>query len=113
MIKAKVDSKRMICDVNDALRRTFVGGLVTVTAGIANLPAERRRSVLAAVQAFDAFTEDNDVHGEHDFGVVEVDKVRSFWKIDYYDGEMEMMSPDPADPTVTRRVLTIMLADEY
>jgi len=102
-----------IRDLNDAFRRSFVGGLVVVTAGIEALPADLRRSILTNVRAFDAFTEDNDPHSEHDFGLVEEGDIRCFWKIDYYDRQMEMMSPDPADPSVTTRVLTVMLADEY
>jgi len=99
--------------LNDAFRRTFVGGTVVITAGVEALPSEQRRAILAKVRAFDGFNEDNDPHEEHDFGVVELDNARCFWKIEYYDREMEMLSPDPADPSVTTRVLTVMLADEY
>ena len=102
-----------IRDLNDAFRRTSVSGTVVITAGVEALPSNRRRSILAKVRAFDAFTEDNDPHEEHDFGVVENGGVRCFWKIDYYDREMEYGSPDPAEPAVTTRVLTVMLADEY
>jgi hypothetical protein len=37
----------------------------------------------------------------------------AFGRIDYYDRATEMGSPDPADPAVTTRVLTFMLADQY
>ena len=63
--------------------------------------------------AFDAFTDDNDPYGEHDFGAIDEGGVRCFWKIDNYDRATEMGSPDPADPAVTTRVLTVMRADEY
>jgi hypothetical protein len=101
------------CELNDAFRRPFFGGVVLLTAGIEALGAEQRRFLVARIRAFDAFDGDNDPHGEHDFGVVDEAGVRCFWKIDYFDREMEMLSPDPADPDVTTRVLTIMLADEY
>jgi len=102
-----------IRELNDAFRRTFVGGAVMITAGVEAIPSDQRRSLLQKVRAFDAFTEDNDPHCEHDFGSVDEGGVRCFWKIDYYDRATEMGSPDPADPAVTTRVLTIMRADEY
>jgi len=102
-----------IQELNDAFRRSFIGGVVVVTAGIEALPTDQRGLILARVRAFDQFNEDNDPHGEHDFGLIEDDDLRCFWKIDYYDREMEMISPDPTDPSVTTRVLTVMLADEY
>jgi len=99
--------------LNDAFRRTFVGGIVMITAGVEAMPREQRRSLLAKVRSFEAFGEDNDPHGEHDFGAVDECGVRYFWKLDYYDRATEFGSPDPADPAVTTRVLTIMRADEY
>jgi hypothetical protein len=107
------DSAERVRQLNDAFRRSFVGGVVVVTAGFENLPAERRRVILAKIRAFDSFDEDNDPHGEHDLGLVEAGGVRCLWKIDHYDKEMELVSPDPANPEVTTRVLTVMLADEY
>ena len=99
--------------LNDDFRRTFVGGLVVITAGVEALPAEQRRALLAKVRAFDVFTDDNDPHGEHDFGAIDASGVRCFWKIDYYDRDMTMHSLNAADPAVTARVLTVMLAEEY
>ena len=87
-------------------------GLV-MTAGVHALPIEEMVAVLRDVQRFDAFTADNDPYGEHDFGKIEGDSGTYFWKIDYYDSDRTYGSPDPADPAVTTRVLTIMRAEEY
>ncbi len=65
------------------------------------------------METFDAFTPDNDPHGERDFGSFEHEGERIFWKIDYYDRSLQFGSEDPSDPRQTRRVLTIMLASEY
>jgi len=106
-------SRDRIRALNDAFRRSFVGGTIVVTAGFESLSADQRHSMLARIRAFDQFNEDNDPHGEHDFGLIEEGDVGCFWKIDYYDTDMELMSPDPADASVTTRVLTVMLAEEY
>src|SRR6516164_682555 len=113
MTSTTVSTTDRIRALNDDFRRTFVGGLVMITAGVEAMPNEQRRSLLAKVRAFDAFTEDNDPHAEHDFGAVDESGVRYFWKVDCYDRATEFASPDPADPAVTTRVLTIMRADEH
>ena len=51
-------------------------------------------------------------HGELDFGSFTQQGRKLFWKIDTYDAACEFGSEDPADPTKTTRVLTIMLAEE-
>ena len=84
-----------------------------LTQGIRNLDEQTFHRVLSAVRNFDVFTPDNDPWKEHDFGMVMVCDVKCYWKIDYYDNNLEFHSPDKNDPAVTTRVLTIMLADEY
>ena len=108
--KTQVEAIR---ELNDQFRRTLTGGTLLLTAGIIALDAETQASIIAAVQAFDAFTPDNDPYGEHDFGSVEVDDEKIFFKFDYYDPTLAMHSDDPADPSKTERVLTIMLSNEY
>jgi hypothetical protein len=106
-----------IRDLNDAFRkrlpRSGKTGRLNVTAGVAALAPERLAHLLLSVRAFDAFPSENDPHGEHDFGSIEQEGTRFFWKIDCYDQWMQFGSPDPTDLTVTIRVLTIMRADEY
>jgi hypothetical protein len=84
---------------------------VIFTAGIAG--REDSNTILDRVRAFEKFDADNDPHCEHDFGAFDQGRDTIFWKIDYYDADLSHGSEDPADPTVTTRVLTIMLAEEY
>lgn len=82
-----------------------------ITQGVAAL--DQKAAVLEAIREFCNFTADNDPYGEHDFGSFAFAGERLFWKFDYYDSDMQMASLDPADDTITVRVLTIMLAEEY
>lgn len=72
-----------------------------------------RQKVILAIQTFDEFSEDNDPYGEHDFGSVNADGEKVFFKIDYYDNSKTQGSEDPSDPSITSRVMTILLAEEY
>jgi hypothetical protein len=102
-----------IRELNDHARQHFVGCRVVITAGIQSLGEASVAAVLSAVQTYDQFTADNDPYREHDFGSFMHEGHVVFWKWDYYDLDFAMHSPDAADPTVTARVLTIMLAEEY
>lgn len=102
-----------IRELNDVLRSTWLTGTVSLTSGIQSLEDATQSRIVEAVQSYDAFTPDNDPHGERDFGAVTVDRHKVFWKIDYYDLSMTYGSEDPTNPAVTKRVLTVMLAEEY
>ncbi len=99
--------------LNDELRQHHRGELIVVTPGIQALGSELIQQIDEAISRFDSFTPDNDPYSEHDFGSVEVQGHRVLFKIDYYDLDLSGHSPDPADPEVTRRVMTLMLAEEY
>ena len=102
-----------IRELNDRFRQTGVGGTITMTRGVHDLADDLKRQILHKVRTFDAFDADNDPYGEHDFGSFEVGGEKVYWKIDYFDTALEAGSPDPSDPAVTSRVLTIMLSREY
>ncbi|WP_261334980.1 DUF3768 domain-containing protein [Rhizobium leguminosarum] len=108
-----VDKAAAICSLNDAFRRNPTAGRVVITRAVSALPHDQRLALLMAVVGFDDFNAGNDPYNEHDFGAIEQDGVSYFWKIEYYDQDYGMGSQDPANPHVTRRVLTIMRADEY
>ena len=106
-------SNDRIRELNDEFRSTFARGKVVMTASVAALPEIVRANALLKVSRFDDFSPDNDPHGEHDFGSFELCGRTFFFKIDNYDANMEFGSENPADPSKTTRVLTLMLAEDY
>jgi hypothetical protein len=109
-----MDSKTArIRALNDGLRQNFAEGHAVMTPGIAALGAEAVARIVKTIAVYDDFCHANDPHEEHDFGAFDADGHSIFFKIDYYDENLTYHSPDPADPVVTKRVITIMLAQEY
>lgn len=119
-----------IARLNDMARKAMgVACTAVATVGFRSLPEAEQSQVRELIETYDAFTEDNDPHGERDFGTVyqlgdgswtterprlsNDERERVFWKFDYYDRDLQFGSEDAANPAITRRVITIMLADEY
>jgi hypothetical protein len=105
--------QELIRELNDGFRIDGPGAGWVITRGVRALGQNLIARAIARVRDFDRFDADNDPHGEHDFGAFEVCGQALLWKIDYYDLELTYASEDPADATVTTRILTIMLAEEY
>jgi hypothetical protein len=114
------DTSLQIRALNDAFRKEFASVVPAVmhnklvfTSGVAAYGDDFIERALQAVRKFAAFNEDNDPYDEHDAGSFELDGVNLLWKIDCYDRLLDGRSRDRADAAVTRRVLTILLAEEY
>lgn len=103
------ETSAKIAKLNDAARLNASNYMVT--SGIMSLDEHTISEVFVTVQNFKTFNEDNDPYGEHDFGTFTMNGDKIFWKIDYYDQNLEMWC-DPLDPDC-RRVITIMLAEDY
>jgi len=99
--------------LNDELRHNLSLGHAVMTPGVAALCAEAVARIVKTIEVYDNFCHANDPYEEHDFGSFEADGHTIFFKIDYYDSTLTVYSPDPSDPAVTKRVITIMLAEEY
>jgi len=112
-MQTRENDTKIIAALNDRLRQTFTGGKVMATCGVNELSDDTRARLFTAIQSFDNFGPGNDPYGEHDFGKVVIGGQDFFWKIDYYDHTLNFGSENPANPSITTRVLTIMLASEY
>jgi hypothetical protein len=109
-MSSDTDRIRML---NDELRQHLPHGNAVMTPGIAALGSEKVQRLIQTIAVFDDFRTANDPHSEHDFGAFNYEGVEVFFKIDYFDKDLNFHSPDPADPAVTERVITLMLAEEY
>ena len=103
----------IIRELNDKLRTTFTGGRILTTIGIRSKPVEDVSRILAKVRSYNKFNKSNNQYGERDYGSFAFKGDVIIWKIDYYDKSYKFLSDDPADPTITNRVLTIMTSEEY
>ncbi|MFA7253494.1 MAG: DUF3768 domain-containing protein [Patescibacteria group bacterium] len=97
----------MISMLNDKFRKSGFG--VTLTCGVQSVTD--LNGLMRAIREYDNFTEDNDPYGEHDFGKLDWNGDKVFWKIDYYNETFDAWE-DPLTAKC-RRVMTVMLADEY
>jgi hypothetical protein len=99
--------------LNDQLRKNLSGGIAVITPGVAALGRDAVERIVKTLMVYDDFCHANDPHEEHDLGAFDAEGQRILFKIEYFDKSLTIHSPDPADPSVTERVITIMLADEY
>lgn len=99
--------------LNDELRQHLLGGVAVMTPGVAALGPDIIDRIIKTISVYADFCQDNDPYEEHDLGMFEADGNKIMFKIDYYDKAMQYHSPDPSDPDVTERVLTIMLVEDY
>lgn len=107
--KTSISQVELVAELNDAARSNAVNYMAT--GGIMALDEVAISDIFVGVQNFTKFTEDNDPYGEHDFGSFEAAGHKVFWKIDYYDQQLKY-GVEPLDPDC-RRIVTIMLAEEY
>jgi len=108
------DDTQIIAKLNDLARKAMgVASHLVITDGIAAYDQLELSTIRQTVETFNDFSEDNNPYGERDFGSFLFQDETVFWKIDYYDKSLQKGSENPADPAVTTRVLTIMLASEY
>ena len=129
-VAAAREQTARVARLNDLARKAMgVACTAVATVGFRSLPEADQSQVREFIETYDAFDEDSDPHGERDFGTIyqlgdgrwtterprvrDDERERVFWKFDYYDRDLQFGSDDAANPAITRRVLTIMLADEY
>jgi Protein of unknown function (DUF3768) len=110
---AALPRAEQIARLNDTLRTACEGGTVVIAQSVRGLVGFHAGALVTALTEYDGFDENNNPHGERDFGDLALFGEELLWKVDYYDRDSKFHSDDPADASVTHRVLTIMLAVDY
>ena len=126
---ADADHTAEIARLNDAARagslatsRTVLTRtLADILAGDAEDPGARQANLMLGQTALRRLINEtpiepgNDPHGERDFGAVDYQGHKIFWKVDVYanDGTFSWGSETPWDPAQSYRLVTIMLASDW
>ncbi|WP_162946854.1 DUF3768 domain-containing protein [Ruegeria sp. EL01] len=106
----------LIAQQNDAFRKRQPEGgegMFVQTNAIDNMGPSFVAACLANTITYDDFTEDNDPHGTHEMGFMEIMGRKVWFKIDLYDENYQYGTPAPTDLSKTRRVLTILFPSDY
>jgi hypothetical protein len=103
-----MDKRARIIELNDQLRTTFKGGRVQMTRSVYDLDERLRGRALFVMARYDKFAVDS----EHDCGVFIFAGYSFEWLIEYRGKDGTGVSPDPADPEKTFRVLTLYAVDD-
>lgn len=105
-----------IAQQNDAFRKRQPEGgegMIVQTTAIDNMGPIFVAACLAQIATYDDFTEDNDPHGTHEMGFMDIMGRKVWFKIDLYDETYQYGTPAPTDLSKTRRVLTILFPSDY
>jgi Protein of unknown function (DUF3768) len=103
-----MDRRAKIIALNDRLRTTFKGGRVQMTPSVYELDDRLRGRALSVLARYNKFHSES----EHDWGTFIFAGFSFEWRIEYRSKEGAGISPDPADPDKTFRVLTLYAIDD-
>jgi len=105
---ATVLNRAKIVELNDQLRTTFQGGQVRMLSSAYQLDARLCGRALCVMSRSTRF----DPNGEHDWGRFIFAGYAFEWIVEYHSRDATGLSPDPANPTKTSRVLTLSAVDD-
>jgi hypothetical protein len=103
-----MDRLANIIALNDQLRITFKGGRVQMPPSVYELDDRLRGRALSVLARYVSFHPDS----EHDRGTFIFAGYSFEWRIEYRGADGTGISPNPADPEKTLRVLTLYAIDD-
>lgn len=102
-----------IARLNDQLRKTGQGGSIVITSNLRRVTGFDAGVLDSALANYEGFDAGNDPYGERDLEDLTLFGHNLMFKIDYFDLSLTYGSDDPANPSVTSRILTVMLASDW